>query len=137
MSNKRKALAAGIAILFLLAITALWQRRPAVSQGMKQINVVIDAQDWHADTTITTDKETLKEMLLEQTQWHVQIEDGPYGAFLTSLADHKQDLQSGPWWIYTSPNNQICQAQGMCPSLDQVSIQNGDSFHFTLTMEIE
>lgn len=137
MSNKKKTVAAGIAILLLILIAWFWQKDPSVTQGEKQITIVIDAQDLHIETAITTQSGTLKELLLEQEEWHATIEDGPYGAFLTSLAEHEQDRNAGPWWIYTSENNRICQEQGMCPALDQVSIEDGDVFHFSFTSQIE
>lgn len=136
MSNKQKTIAGLIAVLLLTMVVVLWNNTTSSDQSMKEITVIIDAEDYHTETTVKSDCVTLKELLQEQKEWQAVMEEGAYGAFLVSLAGYEQDMQKGPWWLYTSDNNAQCQKQGMCPALSELTIQDGDVFHFFLTSDI-
>lgn len=136
MTTKQKLLATGLAILLLGGICLLGLGKSTTTKQLKQIHIVIDGEQSHIDTTIKSDSDTLAELLLEQKEWNAVMENGAYGNFLTSLLGEAQDLQQGPWWLYSSSNNRICLEHGMCPALDQVLLEDGDAFHFQLTSDI-
>lgn len=77
--------------------------------------------------------ENLYDFLVQCDELEVEFEEGSYGTYIDSMLDLKQDFDKGPWWLYSSENNTACQAEGMCPSVKDLSIEDGDQFVFTYT----
>lgn len=140
---KKKIIIAVIDILIVLCVVlgirAITQG--TASKGDKSIEItVVDESDQGKELlkeTLDTDAANLTDLLKEKEDLKAVIEDGTYGAYLTSLAGKAQDAEKGPWWVYESDNNEICVKGGMCPAMDEVLIQDGDRFVFKLTASFE
>ena len=96
----------------------------------------------------TTDKElynneldatgcnTLTELLNKyEKELGYKGEKQEYGTVILGLKDAMSNMDKGPWWIYSSDNNEVCLKMGMCPSADQTILNDNDNFVFTLTSE--
>ena len=96
----------------------------------------------------TTDKElynneldatgcnTLTELLNKyEKELGYKGEKQEYGTVILGLKDAMSNMDKGPWWIYSSDNNEVCLKMGMCPSADQTILNDKDNFVFTLTSE--
>lgn len=136
MSMKKKLIAAVIAVVVLAGVGIFWKISSDAQEGAKQITIKIITKDDEKTYDLHTDTLTLAELLKEKEELNVVMEDGPYGAFITSMDGKKQNMEKGPWWIYSSKNNKDCKKQGMCPAVDAVHIQDQDAFEFSLTSDI-
>lgn len=81
------------------------------------------------------DIENLYDFLSECDELEVVFEDGSYGATIDSMLGLKQDFNKGPWWLYSSENNETCKEEGMCPAVEKLEINDGDQFVFSYTNE--
>lgn len=137
MKKKQKYIIAVIAVVLLLVIGCVWKLNSDAQVGAKTIILNITTKQQEKEITVHSDAETLSELLKEQRDLQAVIEDGAYGSFLTSLLGEAQNMEQGPWWVYSSQNNKDCLAYGgMCPAMDELHIQDQDSFQFKLTSEL-
>lgn len=131
------ALCAIIVIAFAAAM-GLWLTRFEKQAGVKEIEIIVvdrtkSAQEEVWRQRYRSDAQTLSELLEEQSDLHVQIEQSTYGSLLTEICGLRQNMESGPWLVFESENNASCKEYGgMCPAMDEVSVQDGDSFTFAL-----
>ena len=93
---------------------------------------VNDKELFNETLTKEGDIENLYDFLSECDELEVVFEDGSYGATIDSMLGLKQDFDKGPWWLYSSENNETCKEEGMCPA---VEINDGDQFVFSYTNE--
>lgn len=111
-------------------------------EGEKEISIqVIDAtKDPEKEVlkeTYYTDAKTLTDFLEETDGLNVDIEQGEYGSLLYEIAGLQQNMDTGPWLVFESENNTVCKEAGMCPAMDKVVIEDGDSFTFQLISSFE
>lgn len=138
--KKKILIAAGIIVFAIVALFGIQQLLPKqeVQVGAKTINVVIvnedDSNKELFKGEIHTDAETLGDALAEATEIKMVTDKSDFGRFIISMCDVEQgSFESGPWWLYSSDNNESCKAQGMCLGIDETLIADGDNFTFTLT----
>ena len=59
-----------------------------------------------------------------------------YGFALYELMGVECNWEKGPWWIYSSDNNETCVKMGMCPVMEEIIVKDKDKFIFKLTSNI-
>lgn len=96
---------------------------------------VNDKELFNETLTKEGDIENLYDFLSECDELEVVFEDGSYGATIDSMLGLKQDFNKGPWWLYSSENNETCKEEGMCPAVEKLEINDGDQFVFSYTNE--
>ncbi len=125
-----------IAILAVVGIPKLFPS-PEKQEGDKTLLIIVldegnDKELFREE--VRTEATTLGGLLDGAAELKMVAEDSTFGRFITSLCDVEQgDINTGPWWLYESENNEQCQSQGMCPGIDDLIIQDGDEFTFKLT----
>lgn len=135
---KKKWLYAAVALIVIAAavlIGTLVQNN--AHKGDKEITVIVvdqtkDSEEEVFNKKLYTDAEDLTSFLKEQTELKAEIEDSTYGSLLTSICSLDQDMEKGPYLVFESDNNQTCKDYGMCPAMDDVVLEDGDSFTFKL-----
>lgn len=137
MSKKLKWTATIVALVLLGLLFLFKGTQWASAIGKKHIMIQIEGVKQKEVIELDTDCETLAEVMETHEELDAEITEGPYGAYLITLANETQDEAKGPWWIYESSNNEVCVATGYCPALDQIVIQDNDEFTFRLTSDIQ
>lgn len=104
------------------------------------LNVVVkdevnDKELFNETLTKEGEIENLYDFLVQCDELEVEFGDGSYGAYIDSMMGLKQDFDKGPWWLYSSENNETCQEEGMCPAVKDLLIEDGDQFVFSYTNE--
>ena len=135
---KKKWLYAAVALIVIAAavlIGTLVQNN--AHKGDKEITETVvdqtkDSEEEVFNKKLYTDAEDLTSFLKEQTELKAEIEDSTYGSLLTSICSLDQDMEKGPYLVFESDNNQTCKDYGMCPAMDDVVLEDGDSFTFKL-----
>ena len=133
MKKKLILAAAAVAVIAAVAIGAMLLR-PSGTQGAKEVTVTVIDQTQDTEKEVLNAK-TLSEFLEETEGLDAELSQSDYGSLLESIAGLKQDMDNGPWLTYSSENNASCQAAGYCPAADDVMIEDGDAFVFTLIAE--
>lgn len=96
---------------------------------------VNDKELFNKTLTKEGDIENLYDFLSECDELEIVFEEGSYGAYIDSMLGLKQDFNKGPWWLYSSENNETCKEEGMCPAVQNLEINDGDQFVFSYTNE--
>lgn len=96
---------------------------------------VNDKELFNETLTKEGDIENLYDFLSECDELEIVFEEGSYGATIDSMLGLKQDFNKGPWWLYSSENNETCKEEGMCPAVEKLEINDGDQFVFSYTNE--
>lgn len=96
---------------------------------------VNDKELFNETLTKEGDIENLYDFLSECDELEIVFEEGSYGATIDSMLGLKQDFNKGPWWLYSSENNETCKEEGMCPAVQNLGINDGDQFVFSYTNE--
>lgn len=135
MNKKKTYQIAGIAILLLIGLKLIDMKIAEEDKNKKTIYIDVQSATQDVHMKHTSEASTLLELLQEEG-FDVEIKEGVYGAYLESFRGEAQNMEEGPWWVYSSENNQDCVSQGMCPSLDQVHLKDKDKFFFSLTSDI-
>ena len=61
-------------------------------------------------------------------------EDTAYGMQINGLMGvETTNWSKGPWWVYTSENNESCVQAGYCVGASELNVADGDEFRFTLS----
>ena len=61
-------------------------------------------------------------------------EDSAYGMQINGLMGvETENWSSGPWWMYTSENNESCLNAGYCTGASELPVADGDKFEFTFS----
>lgn len=138
----KKKILIGLGIVGIMLVT-LYGIKTFFPTSEKEIGnktlqiVVVDGSNGGVELfngSIKTDAEMLAEALLEAKELKVVAQNSTYGRFISSMCGVEQGpIESGPWWLYESDNNETCKAQGMCIGIDETVIKDGDKFVFTLT----
>lgn len=138
--KKKVLIGLGILALLVVALFGLQALLPSNEKeiGNKTLNIiVIDESNGEVELfngSIKTDAEMLGEALLSSKELNVIAEEATFGRFISSMCGVEQGpIETGPWWLYVSDNNETCKAQGMCLGIDDTVIKDGDNFTFTLT----
>lgn len=137
MSNKVKWIVALAAVILLGVIAFTWGTNAERTAGEKHIIIHVEGIKYNETLEVESECETLAELLKTHAELRAKVDDGPYGAYLVTLLDETQNQSKGPWWVYDSPNNEVCKKMEYCPALDQVVIQDKDEFTFSLINELE
>jgi len=137
MSKNLKWLSVGVVVILLVGILCLWGGRGSSDQGTKHIVIKIEGVKTKQETAFDTDCDTLAELLKTKQELQAEMKEGPYGAYLYSLAGEAEDEASGPWWVFSSDNNEDCLAMQMCPAIDQVHLHDQDEFTFSLISDFD
>lgn len=116
------------------------QNDSSTSTKEVSLNVVIkdevnDKELYNETLTKEGNFENLYDFLSKCDELEVVFEDGSYGAYIDSMLGLKQDFDKGPWWLYSSENNETCKEEGMCPAVQDLEISDGDQFVFSYTSE--
>lgn len=143
MNKKTKLLLAAIAVILLVGVSMFTytsmqdsNKKTTVINNKKTIVIHVKTPKNEYYLEAKNDAATLKELLESEKDLKAELKDGPYGAYLESLMGEAQDMDKGPWWIYSSENNEDCVKQGMCPAVEKVNLKDKDSFTFSLTSDI-
>lgn len=96
---------------------------------------VNDKELFNETLTKEGDIENLYDFLSECDELEIVFEEGSYGATIDSMLGLKQDFNKGPWWLFSSENNETCKEEGMCPAVQNLEINDGDQFVFSYTNE--
>lgn len=96
---------------------------------------VNDKELFNETLTKEGDIENLYDFLSECDELKIVFEEGSYGAYIDSMLGLKQDFNKGPWWLFSSENNETCKEEGMCPAVQNLEINDGDQFVFSYTNE--
>lgn len=96
---------------------------------------VNDKELFNETLTKEGDIENLYDFLSECDELEIVFEEGSYGAYIDSMLGLKQDFNKGPWWLYSSENNETCKEEGRCPAVEKLEINDGDQFVFSYTNE--
>ena len=135
---KKKWLYAAVALIVIAAAVLIGTLvQSNAHKGDKEITVTVvdqtkDSEEEVFNKKLYTDAEDLTSFLKEQTELKAEIEDSTYGSLLTSICSLDQDMEKGPYLVFESDNNQTCKDYGMCPAMDDVVLEDGDSFTFKL-----
>lgn len=137
--NTRKTLLQVLAAVVIFAglyfgIKAINQ--PKVTAGDKAIKiVVVDKEDGVAfEKTFNTDTELLGELLdevnIDEDDMFVLAgsKDDEFGRFLEAIK--LVEIEEGEWWGINSDNNTVCEAEGFCPGIDSLAMEDGNNFSF-------
>lgn len=137
MMKKKWLYAAAALIVIAAAVLIGTLVQNSAHKGDKEITVIVvdqtkDSEEEVFNKKLYTDAEDLTSFLKEQTELKAEIEDSTYGSLLTSICSLDQDMEKGPYLVFESDNNQTCKDYGMCPAMDDVVLEDGDSFTFKL-----
>ncbi|MCI5773626.1 MAG: DUF4430 domain-containing protein [Erysipelotrichaceae bacterium] len=98
------------------------------------VNDEVNGEELFNDTiTVEGNIESLYDFLKEVDELKLEFGEGSYGTYIDGMMGLKQDFNKGPWWLYSSENNETCQAEGMCPAVKDLKIKDGDKFVFSYT----
>lgn len=137
---KKKWIYALVAIVLIgLVLLVPSFKKKVEMEGKKEISVeIVDEKNKAVlDKMYHTDAKNLTQFVEEEKDLKAKVEDGEYGAFLTEIYGLKQDMDKGPWIVYESSNNKVCKEAGMCPAMDDVALEDGDSFTIKLVTSFE
>ena len=117
------------------------KKEPAGEEKEVTLHVVVEdkvngKELVNKDITQTGQINTLNDFLEKCEELDVVFKDGSYGAYIDEMSGLKQDFNKGPWWLYESDNNETCKESGMCPAVEELKIQDGDSFKFLYTKDM-
>ncbi len=135
----KKIILAVIALLFLVLAFAFCNRPEIQDSSDKLIKLSIKtAEKTVLDASFNTKANTLKELLIElkdEQELLMDYENQSYGMYIKALGKDElyyEDMSRGLYWIYSSDNNKVCQASAFCPVADEITLENGDEFVFSL-----
>ena len=135
--KKKWTIAAALVAAMILVIMGANLLMPKPVEGEKNISITVVNEVEGTEMfkgEFNTDAETLGAFLDEAEELKAVMEDSTYGRLLTSLLDLEQGaMETGPWWLYESDNNEACKAAGFCPAVDDTPIQDADHFTFKFT----
>ena len=127
-------------ILGIIVFSIDYFTKNDTKEGSKEIRIkVVDEINDKVlyDDIIFTDALTLDKALLEVKELKVVVKEGPYGLELSSILEIDQTFDTGPWWVYSSDNNKTCLEQTFCPVLNDLPINDKDSFKFSYIDKFE
>lgn len=134
---KKKFLLMGLCVGMMLAGCSSQSNTNASGEG-KTLDIVVKDEVNNKELfneTITATGDNLYDFLSQCDELEVVFDEGSYGAYIDSMLGLKQDFDKGPWWLYSSENNETCKEEGMCPAVQDLEINDGDQFEFTYTNE--
>lgn len=126
------------ALIFLSLYFGFKQfNKPKVVVGDKEITIIIlDKEDNKVfDEKINTDAELLGD-LIDEINNDKEIfklagsKSDEFGRFVESIT--LVEMADGEFWVYDSSNNTVCKAEGFCPGIDLLAIENNNDFTFNI-----
>lgn len=136
----KKIVLALIALLILGAAFILFRVENKENAGLKNIHIVIKTDDEvlfddHFETEVASLKDLLYE-LEKDKKIVMDHEEGAYGMYIKALGKGElyfEDSLKGLYWTYDSKNNAVCLMNAFCPVADEVFLEDGDEFVFSLS----
>lgn len=140
MKRKTKQiLGAVIALVLVFGGMAAWRYFAQDNEDKTlQISIVVDKATIYeasVDTNAGTLADLLKEMA-ENQEIQLEYSQSAFGMYIQGLGSkeilYREDPNSGKYWVYDSKNNAQCAKNSFCDAADQLLIEDGDVFIFTL-----
>ncbi len=132
---KKKGMMIGVLALLVLAVVALvslFSPKPQAGDKMISIKIVDELNAATLfDDTISTDAQTLGELLKESEELQISSEESQYGMYITAMMNTPQ--HDDAYWVFESENKKTCEEAGYWPAADSVMLADGDVFLFKLT----
>ncbi len=136
----KKIVLALIALLILGAAFILFRVDDKEDASLKNIHIIIKTdEEVILDDCFETNTASLKDLLCELEKAETIVmdyEEGPYGMYIKALGKGKlyyEDSLKGLYWTYDSKNNATCLTNAFCPVADEVFLEDGDAFVFSLS----
>ena len=96
----------------------------------------LNSKDLFSGTVSATGSDLTLADVLDANAELLQLvsEDTAYGMQINGLMGvETTDWNKGPWWVYTSENNESCVQAGYCVGASELKVADGDEFSFTLS----
>lgn len=125
-NTKLLLLIASVLVAVTMSLIYVFAVKPKPIEGEKQITLKIFYADNSYEYSLSTDKETVLEVLKEYNDIYdfmLVTEIGPYGEFITSLKGVGQDESKGYYYSYTLNG-------GYANGISIQTIQDGDVLEF-------
>lgn len=110
-------------------------KEPVVAQEPTTIHIIAKNDKeviFDKDVTVKEEVKTLEDFLKNADELKAEISKGEFGAQIDGMLDLKtEDWQKGPWWLYSSENNEQCKKAGFCDAASALEVKDGDTFTFT------
>lgn len=131
---------APLVVLVLLGVGVKVGLDSRVVEGRKTVEIVFIAEEEEFfNEKITGDDFEVVGDVLTKIEGDGQLsfvfegeEDSEWGRFITGVEDFvTEDMATGPWWLYDSPNNELVLEAGFPEGIDLQPVFDGDTFIFT------
>lgn len=128
LKNKQFIISIIVLILAIIGISSykFYVNSKAVA-GLKEYKVIVTDTDntFNEEFKIETEENSLGKDLNEKKL--IEVENGPYGRFVTGVHGRKADESKQEWW------NLVVNGENSSTGIDDVMINDGDIVEFILT----
>ncbi|MBE6072096.1 MAG: DUF4430 domain-containing protein [Clostridium butyricum] len=128
LKNKQFIISIIVLILAIIGISSykFYVNSKAVA-GLKEYKVIVTYTDntFNEEFKIETEENSLGKDLNEKKL--IEVENGPYGRFVTGVHGRKADESKQEWW------NLVVNGENSSTGIDDVMINDGDIVEFILT----
>lgn len=129
MTKKQKITLVAVfaALLVIIGVVAGVVNHRVTQAGGKQftIEIVSERDDYENTAVYHSDAEYLGDFL--RTMDSCQYEESDYGIYITGFDGMEQDLDNQYWWCVS------VNGQAATTGADEIPLQDGDVYNFTLT----
>lgn len=128
-------------LISLMCLGLLWgcaKEEPVTTSEKMDVNIkVVDEIEGKeiVNATIKTSYVVLADILENDIDFDVVLEESEYGKYIVSMVGLEATDKN--FWVYESDNNADCKAAGMCMSISETKVQDGDNFTFIYTNSFE
>lgn len=142
---KGKQILGGLIALAIVVAGIFGWRYVNQDRGNKELHIEIQVDgEVIFDEDVKTNQGTLADLLKEMAaEGDIQLEysNSAYGMYIQGLGNkdtlYKEDSNAGKYWNYGSQNNKQCAKSEFCDAADNLMIEDGDDFVFTLAPFID
>ncbi|MBE6107292.1 MAG: DUF4430 domain-containing protein [Erysipelotrichaceae bacterium] len=116
--------------------------KPASSGEMEHVSILLTIEDavhqtqlFEGEVSAEGVNLTLEDVLTANAEkLQLMTEKKAYGMQINGLMGvETTDWDKGPWWMYTSDNNESCVEAGYCLGASELEVADGDKFTFTFS----